>query len=764
MNFFKVSLILLIINCINLKINASVNIEVNVDSLEAKVSSETDTLKKIEIFNSYSKKYVNSSTEQSIKSAKSALILAKQLKNKKHIAESYKNIGGGLYFLRETDKAIIYTDSALTVFLAIKDSAGVAKVLNNLGIFHELNSDYKNALLYYLESFQYKNKADNKSGYAKTNLNIGGLYLRFLKIDEALFHLNEALFLYKDINNKHGILKAYNNIGAAYIELGNFIEAEKFINQSLLVSKEVKNDEGIAFALGNLGKIYLEGGNEEVAMSFCLEAQKLKDELKLKDANTLYNIGELYFRKNEYSNSLKYFRKALDIATQTESRSELVDIYFGLQKVYAAQKQFENSNFYLKSYNEEYEKLKEEIHSYALTELQEKFASEKRDREISDLYKKNKWSKMELQSKQQEVKFQKILLYAAILLLIIIIGFSFWVYILYRKNQKGLRLLENQHSKVTQSKIELQNINLNLSESEERLAKIVENIPVMINAMGHDGQFKLWNKYCEKKTGHSKSEILNNPKALTILYPDENYLNFVLSVSESKKYKYKDYKTEVRCKDGSKKVISWSNISTETPIKEWREWACGIDISDSTKANIYVRDENESLLNFLPDIIFVLNKAGTYIDVKSNNEDLLLIPATEIIGQNISDMGFKIKQIQDIQNAINLAIETNEVQTIEYFFNSDIGIRYFEARIIKRNDSEVVSFVRDITSQHATNQDKNQKIDSLNRILETVPEPIVFCDLDGKITYSNAAISRLFGFAELEEFRKENLFNLILSK
>jgi nitrogen-specific signal transduction histidine kinase/CheY-like chemotaxis protein len=37
---------------------------------------------------------------------------------------------------------------------------------------------------------------------------------------------------------------------------------------------------------------------------------------------------------------------------------------------------------------------------------------------------------------------------------------------------------------------------------------------------------------------------------------------------------------EIRCKDGTKKIISWHNISGRFPIRGWTSWAIGVDITE----------------------------------------------------------------------------------------------------------------------------------------------------------------------------------------
>ncbi|TKI90335.1 PAS domain S-box protein, partial [Bacillus cereus] len=62
-----------------------------------------------------------------------------------------------------------------------------------------------------------------------------------------------------------------------------------------------------------------------------------------------------------------------------------------------------------------------------------------------------------------------------------------------------------------------------LSRKEEELHTILQNMPVMVDALDYNGDFVLWNRECEIVTGYTAEEIIGNPNALQLLYPDYNY-------------------------------------------------------------------------------------------------------------------------------------------------------------------------------------------------------------------------------------------------
>lgn len=50
-----------------------------------------------------------------------------------------------------------------------------------------------------------------------------------------------------------------------------------------------------------------------------------------------------------------------------------------------------------------------------------------------------------------------------------------------------------------------------LSRKEEELHTILQNMPVMVDALDYNGDFVLWNRECEIVTGYTAEEIIEIP-------------------------------------------------------------------------------------------------------------------------------------------------------------------------------------------------------------------------------------------------------------
>ncbi len=99
---------------------------------------------------------------------------------------------------------------------------------------------------------------------------------------------------------------------------------------------------------------------------------------------------------------------------------------------------------------------------------------------------------------------------------------------------------------------------------------------------------------------------------------------------------------------------------------------------------------------------------------------LLALPPDEIIGKNIRDAGFSPESADAILQAIGRAIETAELQCLEYELAVPSGIRQFEARLLALNEREVLCIVRDITERKQSEAIRMRAFEQIERNIEQI--------------------------------------------
>lgn len=138
------------------------------------------------------------------------------------------------------------------------------------------------------------------------------------------------------------------------------------------------------------------------------------------------------------------------------------------------------------------------------------------------------------------------------------------------------------------------------------------------------------------------------------------------------------------------------------------------------KVEILSKSRNEehcknSLLKAIPDIIFLMNIDGDYLDFRGG-KGVVFIPQDKIIGQNVRDSGLEKSLIEKILEYNKIAIQTNEVQEFQYdIVFPDGKKRYYESRSSKYDNHHVVRIVRDVTLEVEAKIENENYIQSLKK-------------------------------------------------
>lgn len=118
---------------------------------------------------------------------------------------------------------------------------------------------------------------------------------------------------------------------------------------------------------------------------------------------------------------------------------------------------------------------------------------------------------------------------------------------------------------------------------------------------------------------------------------------------------------------------------------------------NASKQALHISEErNRAIVNALPDIVFILSADGRFLDFHVTDESLLLIKKEDFMGKPIEAM-FSAEIAAKVNNGISQAIKTGLLQMFEYDLYLQDSKHYYEARMVKSNDNEVVAIIRDIT-------------------------------------------------------------------
>lgn len=114
-------------------------------------------------------------------------------------------------------------------------------------------------------------------------------------------------------------------------------------------------------------------------------------------------------------------------------------------------------------------------------------------------------------------------------------------------------------------------------------------------------------------------------------------------------------------------------------------------------------ERNRALVNAMPDLLFMISDEGYFIDCQTNNEKLLSVSKKIFIGKNLWD--FTSKDVADMcYEKIQIALESEALQTFECEFKVFEGKQNFEIRMVKSKENEVIAILRNITERKKMEQ------------------------------------------------------------
>jgi PAS domain S-box-containing protein len=217
-----------------------------------------------------------------------------------------------------------------------------------------------------------------------------------------------------------------------------------------------------------------------------------------------------------------------------------------------------------------------------------------------------------------------------------------------------------------------------LQESEARLRTVLENMPVMLDALDEDLNIIVWNRECERVTGYSADEIINHPRVSELLYPDPHYrerMQGKLALNDD----YRGWEWETTCKDGSVRTIAWSNLSHQCPVPGWDQWAIGVDITELRQVERQLHKLNEELEQRVEERTAQLNHAKERIEaILNSSTDVMILCRTDgTIGQAnpAFDQVFRYRSHEAFNQPLTMLFAPESVATMEQAFVAVIETR-----------------------------------------------------------------------------------------
>lgn len=369
----------------------------------------------------------------------------------------------GIYYdvTSNYDSAIICYEKAIELALKAKSEINEASALNNLGLIYWNQSKYDEAIVYFNKSIILFEKLNMKTGIASTLNNIGLIYNEVKNYDKALVYFHKSKINYQNIENKYGISAAFTNLAIVHYELNNYDSSFFYNKASIPLKLEIEDKWGLATNFVNIAKDFNYYNLNDSAYFYSYKAENLYRDLKNKAnlSTALSAKGTYLLALKRYDESLKALIEGEQLAKETNSKKNLRNIYDHYSDLY-----FEQKN-YLKAY--EYLDLRYEIEKEiysaekdkAINEIQTKYETVKKDKELAQ-------NKEDILKKELLVQSKNNQLLVALSTVILLIALIYFIFQSQVNKRKKLKLKFEAQEKINEA-----NFNKELAEDKLRISR-----------------------------------------------------------------------------------------------------------------------------------------------------------------------------------------------------------------------------------------------------------------------------------------------------
>jgi signal transduction histidine kinase/Tfp pilus assembly protein PilF len=483
------------------------------DSLKTLAHSE-NVRNRVNAYVELTRLYWGTHIDSSYIFANKALEIAQKARNDEIIGDAYNNLGNVYLTDGQFEKSLPLYEIAMEYRLKLGDKQKIANTRNNQGYAYRNTNMYSEAIAAFKEAAEIFNEIGHHEDQAYMLMNVASTYSRINDSNKALEAAIQVANIFLQNDNKYGIAYTYNFIGDLHTNLNNHHLALEYIAKANELYIELNDIEGLTNTTNALGIIYGELDDSEKALEYYKKSLDLAIESNsLGGQSVAYNnIGFQESKLKNYAKALEAYQKSLKLSEQTDDFESLMNTYNNIAWVYLKQGQVDEAKknvvnalkyqelnekalFLAESYEilsqiyykkgdykrgfENLEKLRvindslfKSNSTKEYMEMQVRFETERKEKEIELLKKTDEIRNLELQR-------QKNLNIFWLLLSLLLIVFGVITIFNLRSKQKVNSLL-------TEKNLLLEETNKKLTESEKHLKEINLTKDRFFSLIAHD--------------------------------------------------------------------------------------------------------------------------------------------------------------------------------------------------------------------------------------------------------------------------------------
>ena len=298
-----------------------------------------------------------------------------------------------------------------------------------------------------------------------------------------------------------------------------------------------------------------------------------------------------------------------------------------------------------------------------------------------------------------------------------------------------------------------------LLESNRKFETLIDSLQGIVYRCKNDRDWTMEyiSKGCEPITGYNAEAFLNGTvhfSHITIKEDQEQVWNNTQKGINDKKpftlnYRIRDKKGKVRYMQELGQGVFDNNGNLEAI----EGFISDVTSQKNTELTLKASEAKiKALLEAIPDMMFIQDYNGKYLDFYAPLKQKQITPPETIIGKKMIDI-LPPDTCKKIKKAQEKTIANRQLQLIEYKIGVKGKTTHYEARIVPLNNHSILSIVRDISKVKA--QEALLKIK--DNALASAVNGIVISDAkqpDIPIIYCNDAFEKITGYKKEEAYGK----------
>jgi Signal transduction histidine kinase len=318
------------------------------------------------------------------------LELALKENDKRMIIFFYNYIGSYYVFKSEYDTALIYTQKHMKIAEELKDNSLLLNGYFSIGNIHARQGKYATAIENYLKVLKYWDGKGNNRTYVLALGNIGECHRRLNNMELAIYYLEQELVLAEEISDYSGRAQARRELGYIYLEQGDIDRAFEYQSQALEIVKDITPVQE-SDCREALIKIHILKKEYDKALEHSEHCLRLAD--KFGDPNMFVlawiSLSDIYLKQESYQECEVMATKAWNTDSTSVDTAPRAALNIAYANMFLGNK--EKAMLFFEKHNEINKQKSQRSFHNALSDLEVKYETEKKELRIESLEKQKQY-------------------------------------------------------------------------------------------------------------------------------------------------------------------------------------------------------------------------------------------------------------------------------------------------------------------------------------------------------------------------------------